>query len=120
MFRLSIDNKGNKLVITFKDYFDLQQAEQFYAEIQKIVPKLKKDFSVLTDLSSLERMDISARFFIEKAMDLLNKSGVSKVIRIIPDQRKDIGFNIMSLFHYSAEIDMHTCKSYQEAEKCFT
>lgn len=75
---------------------------------------------MLADLSSLERMDISARFFIEKAMDLLNKSGVSKVIRIILDQKKDIGFNIMSLFHHSAEVGIHTYKSYREAEEHFT
>jgi hypothetical protein len=117
MFSLSTDKEGNELVITFKDYFDLQQAEQFYVQVQKIVPKLKKGFNVLTDLSPLERMDISARSFIEKAMDLFNKSGVSKVIRIIPDQRKDIGFNIMSLFHYSAGVPIHTYKSCQEAEE---
>jgi hypothetical protein len=62
-------------------------------------------------------MDISASSFIEKVMDLLNKSGVSRVIRIIPDQEKDIGFNIMSLFHYSDQVAVHTYKSYSEAEK---
>jgi len=116
MFSLSTDNKGNKLIITVKDYFDLQQAEQFYAELAKNIPKLKKGFIVLTDLSFLERMDMNARMFIEKAMDLFNKHGVSRVIRIIPDQGKDIGFNIMSLFHYSAGVAIHTYKSYQEAE----
>ncbi|MDD5237774.1 MAG: hypothetical protein PHU96_02250 [Candidatus Omnitrophica bacterium] len=116
MFNLSIDDKGNKLIITVKDYFGLQQAEQFYVELAKSVPKLKKGFIVLTDLSSLERMDISARLLIEKAMDLFNKNGVSRVIRIIPDQEKDIGLNIMSLFHYSSGIAIHTYKSYREAE----
>ena len=117
MFSLSVDEKGNKLVITFKDYFDLKQSEQFYAHVQKIVPKLKKGFSVLTDLSSLEHMEISAKLFIEKVMDLLNKHGVSMVIRIIPDKKKDIGFSIMSLFHYSAKVPIHTYKSYQEAAR---
>ena len=116
MFNLNVDKEGNKLVITFKDYVDLKQAEQFYAQVREIVPKPRKGFRVLTDLSSLKRMDLSARVFIEKAMDLFNENGVSKVIRIIPDQNKDIGFNIMSLFHYSAGIPIHTFKSYQEAE----
>lgn len=119
MFNLSTDAKGNKLVITFKGHFDLRQAEQFYAELQKDIPKLKKGFIVFTDLSSLERMDMSARALIEKAMDLFNKSGVSKVVRIIPDQEKDIGFNIMSIFHYSTEIPIHTYKTYQEAKEHF-
>lgn len=115
MFNLSTDTKGNKLVIAFKEHFDLQQAEQFYHELQKNIPKLKDGFVVLTDLSSLERMDMNAKLFIEKAMDFLNKKGVSKVIRIIPDQAKDIGFNIMSVFHYSTGVATHTYKSYQEA-----
>ncbi len=119
MSSLKVDKEGNKLVITYDDYFDLKQAKQFYAQVQKILPELKKGFILLTDMSSLERMDLSARVFIEKAMDLLNKSGVSKVIRIIPDQKKDIGFNIMSLFHYSTGVPMHTYKSYQEAEEHF-
>lgn len=117
MFSLDIDKENNKLVIAFKDYFDLKQAEQFYASVQKIVPELKKGFTVLTDMSSLERMDLSAKPFIEQVMDLLDKCGVSKVIRIIPDQGKDIGFKIMSLFHYSAQVPIHTYKSHQEAEK---
>jgi hypothetical protein len=62
-------------------------------------------------------MDINAKQSIEKIMELLNKSGVSKVIRVIPDPKKDIGFNIMSLFHYSAGVAIHTYKSYREAEK---
>ena len=117
MFSLSVDNKDNKLVVVYKDFFDFREAEQLYAEIQESVPKLKKGFIVLADFSSLERMDINAKQSIEKIMELLNKSGVSKVIRVIPDPKKDIGFNIMSLFHYSAGVAIHTYKSYREAEK---
>ena len=117
MYSLSTDNTGNKLIIVFKGNFELQEAEQLYAELQKNVPKLKKGFSVFMDLTFLERMETNARLFIEKAMDLFNKNGVSKVIRIIPDPTKDIGFNIMSLFHYSDGVDIHTYKSYQEAER---
>lgn len=119
MFSLDADKEGHKLVIKFSDYFDLQQAGEYYARLQKIVPKLKEGFIVLTDLSSLVRMDINAKLFIEKTMSLLNNSGVSKVIRVIPDQEKDIGFNIMSLFHYSPKVQIFTYKSYAEAEKHF-
>ena len=117
MFYLRIDDKGDKLVISYEDYFDYSQAERFFADLQKIAPKLKRGFLLVVDLSSLERMDPSAGVFIEKAMDLLNASGVSKVIRIIPDETKDIGFDIMSAFHYSHNVIMHTFKSLQEAER---
>jgi len=117
MFSLHISNNGNKLDVVYGGHFDLSQAEQFYAQAQEIVPGLKKGFIVVTDFSSLEQMDISACPFIENVMDVLNGRGVSMVVRIIPDREKDIGFNIMSLFHYSSEVAMHTFKSRAEAEE---
>lgn len=119
MFSLNVDDRNNKLIITFSGHFDLKQAEQYYQELQQILPKLKKGVKVLTDLSSLEHMDRQTVFFVQKTMDLLNEKGTSKVIRIIPDPKKDIGFNIMSVFHYSQSVAVHTYRSYQEAEKHF-
>lgn|GEM_PF-378321 len=115
MFSLTVNKDGDELVIIFGGYFDLRQAGQFYKQTSEVIPKLKKGFSVLTDMSSLEHMDIGVKPYIEKTMDLLNKHGVSKVIRIIPDQGKDIGLSILSLFHYSAGVAVHVCKSHQEA-----
>jgi len=50
-------------------------------------------------------------------MDLLNKQGVSTVVRVIPDPRKDIGFNILSLFHYRPDVQIVTCETLEEAMK---
>ncbi len=119
MFTMSVENDGNKLAITYEGYFDIQQAEQFYLELQKIIPKLKKGCIVFVNLSLLERMDFEAKKFISKEMELLNAKGVSEVIRIIPDKSKDIGFSIMSLFHYSPKTKIHTYKSLQEAKEIF-
>lgn len=117
MLTVTIDKRNNKVVIVFKDTVGVADAERLYTEIRRMLPDLKKGFSVVTDLSSLKHMHITSRDFLEKTMDLLNENGVSKVIRIIPDPSKDVGFNIMSLFHYSSEVAIRTCASYQEAEK---
>lgn len=119
MFSVSVDKTGNKLTITLKAQFNLQDAKQLYAQVQEIVPKLEKGFILLTDMTLLEHMDLNIKSSIEKTMDLINKQGVSKIIRIIPDQKKDIGFSIMSLFHYSTEVPIHTYKSYQQAAEHF-
>lgn len=119
MFDLTIDKEKNRLNIVFKDYFDSHQAEQFYSRVREIIPQLKKGYIVLTDLSLLSKMDIEAKTFIEKTMDLLNQSGVARIIRVIPDGSKDIGFNIMSLFHYSSGVSILTYKSYQQADIYF-
>lgn len=117
MYSIKLSDNGNRLDISYGDHFDLRQGEQFYKELQEIALRLKNGFLVLANLSSLEKMDLDAHVFIEKAMDLLNKKGVSKVVRIIPDDTKDIGFKILSIFHYSSKVAIHTYRSYQEAEE---
>ena len=115
MFKVTPDIKRNKVIISFEGTVDLVQARDFYEDFKKALFKLKKGFVVLTDLSSLEKMNIEGHHYIEKAMDLCNQHGVSKIIRIIPDPTKDIGFNVMSLFHYSKDVIIHTFKSLEEA-----
>ena len=48
-------------------------------------------------------------------MDLCNKKGVEMVVRVIPDPHKDIGLNIMSLFHYRRHVRLVTCQTLAEA-----
>jgi len=43
--------------------------------------------------------------------------GVELVVRVIPDPHKDIGFNILSLFHYRRRVRIVTCPTLEEAMK---
>lgn len=119
MFKVIADRKANQLIMILAGHFSFKDAEDLYRETCEILPEVQRGFSCRTDLSLLTRMDPKTRFVLEKLMDLLNENGVSKVIRIIPDQSRDIGFNIMSLFHYSEQVAIHTFKSMEEAEKHF-
>jgi hypothetical protein len=40
---------------------------------------------------------------------------VETVVRVIPDPHKDIGLNIMSLFHYRRRVRIITCETLAEA-----
>ncbi|MFA5088918.1 MAG: hypothetical protein WC552_07785 [Candidatus Omnitrophota bacterium] len=120
MFSLSTTHDRNQLNIIFRDHFDIRQGEQFYAQLKEMVPQLQKGFRVLTDMSSLGRIDLEAKKFLKESMELLSRSGVSEVVRIIPDQSKDIGFNIMSLFHYPPGTRIHIYRSIQEANGHFS
>jgi anti-anti-sigma regulatory factor len=115
MFELIVNDKHNLVMIFLEGDFDETQAQHFYEALESKISTLKKGFRALTDLSSLENFDVEAHHFIEKAMDLCNQHGISKIIRIIPDSAKDIGYNIMSLFHYSPEVEIHTYLSFKEA-----
>ena len=107
----------NVITVKIWEDFNVKEAEALHAQLEQILPRCKKSFKLLTDLSLLENMDQVAHRTIEKSMELFNRYGISKVIRVIPDPAKDIGFNIMSLFHYSRDVKIHTCQSIEEAQK---
>jgi hypothetical protein len=77
--------------------------------------RVERGFRLLADLTGLQSMDIACAPHIESAMDLCNGKGVSDVVRIIPDPRKDIGMQIMSYFHYGGDVRIVTCESAEEA-----
>ena len=117
MYKVTHDSKRNIVVIKIGKDFNIKQAGDLHTQLEQILPRCKKGFKVLTDLSSLESMKQEAHRTIEKSMELLNQHGVLKVIRVIPDPAKDIGFNIMSLFHYSRDVKILTYQSIEEAQK---
>ena len=86
-------------------------------QIATQLPNLAKGFSILTDLSGLSSMDTHCISELERMMDLCRKSGAATVVRVIPDQSKDIGFSILSLFHYRNKVHVLTVKSLAEAER---
>jgi len=69
----------------------------------------------LADLTELQSMEISCAPFIKQAMDLFNQKGVSMVVRVIPDPTRDIGMQIMSLFHYGGNVRILTCQTRDQA-----
>ena len=52
---------------------------------------------------------------LKKIMHLCDEKGISGVVRIVPDPRRDIGLQIMSRFHYGPAVSIVTCKSLEEA-----
>jgi hypothetical protein len=60
-------------------------------------------------------MDVGCVADIRQIMKLLDKRGIAMVARVIPDPRKDIGLNILSLFHYRKGVRILTCATMEEA-----
>ena len=52
-----------------------------------------------------------------QGLELCDAKGVSLVVRVIPDPAKDIGMNILSLFHYRHRPRSVTCASMEEAAR---
>lgn len=117
MIQIESDKPKNILRITFLKNVEPDQARLYVETAKARIAELKPGFRLLTDLSGLSSMDARCAPHIENSMDVFRKGGVSKVVRVIPDPRVDIGFNIMSLFHYRRRVKIVTCETLAEAEK---
>jgi hypothetical protein len=115
MFHVEFDKSKGLLKITFTHRVGADEVKLCVEQIQRLLGDVQQPFQLLTDLSGLESMDLACRPFIDKTMDLCNQKGVRSVVRVIPDPRKDIGYNIMSLFHYGRGVRIVNCETMEEA-----
>jgi len=115
MFYVRTDLSEQLLTISFSQHVSEEEMKRCLAEIKKSLMEMDRGFRLLTDLSQLEEMDASCAPFIGEIMDLCNKRKISVAARVIPDPGKDIGFNLMSQFHYSPEVQTRTFENLAEA-----
>jgi hypothetical protein len=76
------------------------ELESARREIEMLLADLPPDFRLLADLSQLESMDPDCTVEIGRTMDLIDNHGVGLIVRVITDTSKDIGLNILTIFHY--------------------
>jgi hypothetical protein len=82
-----------------------------------LVADLGPGFRLLTDLSRLESMDLDCAKELGAFMEFIDRSGVSLVVRVIPDPKKDIGLNILTIFHYRHHPRFVSCAKMSLAAK---
>jgi len=105
------------LKVRFLGRVGIAEIESYTKDLERLVPSLSPGFCLLTDLSNLESMEIACAPYIENMMDLLGTKGVGLVVRVVPDKTRDIGFGIMSAFHYPESVRIVTCETLAEAER---
>ena len=62
-------------------------------------------------------MDALCSPYVEQIMDLCDEQGAAMVVRLVSDPHLDIGYNIMSLFHYAHRVSIVTCSNVEEATR---
>src|SRR5205823_14962673 len=110
-----IEQAENLIVIRYSGRVGTEDAQQYFEEARDALSKMRPRFRLLADLTELESMDVAMAPYIENIMDLFNEKGISTVVRVIPDQIRDIGLQIMSLFHYGENVHIVTCATLEEA-----
>jgi anti-anti-sigma regulatory factor len=116
-FSVSTDVARNLLSVRLLGSIDPACMHACVDQIAGELPALAKGFTILTDLSGLNAMDTHCISELERMMDLSRKAGAGTVVRVIPNQAKDIGFSILSLFHYRNKVHVLTFQSLAEAQK---
>ena len=117
MIKFEVDEPKRLLVIRYRGVVEAEETEKGLEQIRNGLTKLQSGFRLLADLSELQSMDVACAPFIEKAMDMCNKKGASMVVRVIPDPHRDIGLQIMSIFHYRGDVQILTCETLAQAEE---
>ena len=117
MYKVELDRSKSLLKISYAQRVGAEETQRCAEEIKALVADQPPGFRLLTDLSGLDSMDGACVGDIRRIMDLLNKKGIEMVVRVIPDPRKDIGLNILSLFHYRRGVRIVTCETLEEAMK---
>ncbi len=115
MYKVQFDTIRNVLKIDLKKVFSENDAISLYQDVQKNIHRLDKNCNLLTDLTQLDLVDDNAVQHIKHTMDIINEHGVVNIYRVLPENNKNFGFNIMSMFHYSKKIKFKTFTSLEEA-----
>jgi len=103
------------LCVNYIEKVSPAELEDALGEIQEQLADLPTGMRLLADLSQLESMDPECMTQIGRTMDLLDQKGVSLIVRVIPDPSKDIGLNILTIFHYPRQPRIITSPSLAQA-----
>jgi hypothetical protein len=116
-FTVRCDVSRNLIEVTYSGKVSIAEVKAVSESVRELLPQLRHGFTFLADLSSMESMELDSVGEITKIMDACNAAGIGTVVRIIPDPRKDIGLNILSIIHYGHGVRKITCQTAAEAER---
>ena len=111
------DTSRNLIEVRYRGHVAAADAKAVSEKVMGLLPQMRQGFTFLADLSCLDSMDLDCLADITRVMDACNAAGIGTVVRIVPDPRKDIGFNILSIIHYSRGVHVITCQNSAEAER---
>lgn len=113
---LATSNKAKQLLYSsYIQHVTSEEMKRAQEEVKALLAELSPGFRMLVDLSQVETIDLNSTPEIGRLMELVDQSGVGLVARVIPDPDKDIGMNILAIFHYPHHPRILTCKTMAEA-----
>jgi anti-anti-sigma regulatory factor len=117
MILCNVDDSGEILTMSYSGHVAAEEMKTCLEAVRGLMDQLKPGFFVVTDLSNLESMEASCAPDLGAIMELCSAKGVSAVVRVIPDPKKDIGFDLISKFHHDPPVRTETHESLASAIK---
>jgi hypothetical protein len=117
MILCKVDEAGRVLTMSYSQHIGAEEMSRCLGTVRDLMEHLKPGFLLLTDLSNLESMEASCAPELGAIMDLCSAKGMLSVVQVIPDPSKDIGFDLISRFHYDPPVKTQTYESLAEAIK---
>lgn len=113
---LATSNKAKRLLyLSYIGKVGVEELQRGSEDVLALLVDLPAGLQLLVDLERMESMDIACAEIIGRMMEALEEHGVELVIRVVPDPTKDIGFNIISRFHYQHSPRTVICETIAEA-----
>lgn len=119
-FEVTINTAAKQVRIRLSGDIDPASMRACVDEVARLGSSLSRGFKVLTDLSGIKTMESTCVPEVERLMDLCRDKGADTIVRVIPRRSKDVGFNILSLFHYPKSVTILTCNTLAEAERALS
>jgi hypothetical protein len=117
MFLVSSNKWKRFLHVSYIQRVEPAELQRGLEDIKLLLADLPPGIRLLADFSRLESMDPACAMEIGLAMEMIDQHGTDLVVRVIPDSSKDIGMNILSIFHYAHRPRFVTCEDMTEAAK---
>ena len=115
---LAMTNKAKRLLyFGYIQQVRTKDLQRGLEDLPALLADLPPGFHLLVDLARLESMEPACATKIGKVLELCDQHGVGLVVRVIPDPSKDIGLNMLSIFHYPHHPRAVTCKTMSEAAR---
>jgi hypothetical protein len=120
MFLATINKNKHLVYICYIGKVTMMDLQRGAVDVEKLLTEFEPGFRLLADFSRLDSMDMACVPEIGRMMELLERHQVGLIVRVVPDEDKDIGFNIISAFHYKKRPQSATFKTMKEAAKLLT
>jgi hypothetical protein len=118
MFLTELDRSQRLLKITVAGHSTPEEARSCLENLQSLLTDIQPGFRLFADLSGVLSMPTTAAPYIGQFMESCAEKGVELVVRLLPaEPSKDIGFAIMSHFHYAPDIRIVTCATREDAAR---